>query len=1030
MPDWLAELSKNRRNWVTSTRLNNFEAGIRGSTVDKYADPAHFVFELLQNAEDQEATHVRFRLEADRLVFTHNGDAFTRDDVVSITGIGNSDKPAQANKIGRFGIGFKSVFAVSNRPEVYTCLSGKPFAFAIEDLVVPVPLELVHDIPASETRFVFPLKEGDRDNIRQTIRERLSTLGAHTLLFLNHIEAVDWESDLASGSYTCDRSDSSIRVLRNLPAGGEGVQRRSRYLLYSRDVNIQDADRPLTVRIAFRFNDQGQVVPEDQGTKLFVYFETEERTGLRFLVHGPFLLTDNRANTKQKNRKNAALTAECTRLLLDALHDLKERSLLGATALAALPNDDDNLPEFSQSIREAVVAAVKEHALIPAEDGGHASATKLVRGAAAVRELLDDSALAFLSENAYVGWAVNVARNPRAEQFLRTAGVGEWGLKQLAEAVGERFGGYHSRVEGQAWLAGSKDTWLQHFYALLRKAVSESETAAWELRQWRIVRVEDGTHTAGPGVYFPPEKGKGTLDLPRIKAGVLTGANQSRRDNAKKLLTELGVQEIGEREEIEGIIKKHYSTDGTAPSPATHLRHIRRFVEWWNRHQETDVFQDACLFLDAVGQSRQVPDDCYLDEPFCTSGLRLICGGSIKGLKKHALWQGYNELSCKGFVKFATALGVHARLEVAKVGIHQSHPNYNELLKDYFRSGTRWTDSAISEDYVLPSCSSLLAARDSEISRLIWRTMSHVSAEVLQAKFRPNRSYDIRTAPSSVVIALRDTAWVPDKTGELRRPRDMTRALLAAGFPFPTQTEWLFAIGFGDGERQRSESYQQRVEMAKELGLPVELLDRLDDLDEATRQSVIEQFSDLLDREQLPEFPKRRSSNPERRAAKLRERLVKSPAKTRDVRDRTVRPSEAASRSDARTYLKDFYTNKDGVMVCQACHRPMPFRLASGDYYFEAVELFEDLVHEYRENYLALCPVCAAMFRHASDVEPDEFRESLQEASDLTVEVTLAGQAYRIRFVDDHRIDLLALADVDSQESSEADVAIGTAANC
>jgi hypothetical protein len=107
----------------------------------------------------------------------------------------------------------------------------------------------------------------------------------------------------------------------------------------------------------------------------------------------------------------------------------------------------------------------------------------------------------------------------------------------------------------------------------------------------------------------------------------------------------------------------------------------------------------------------------------------------------------------------------------------------------------------------------------------------------------------------------------------------------------------------------------------------------------------------------------------------------------------------------------------------------MPFRLASGEYYFEAVELFEDLVHEYRENYLALCPVCAAMFRHASDVEPDEFRDSLQEASDLSVEVTLAGQAYRIRFVDDHRIDLLALADVDSQESTGADVVIGRAAN-
>ena len=127
---WFAELSRIRREWVTSTRQNKFEAGIRRSTVDKYADPGHFVYELLQNAEDQEATWVRFALDRDRLVFSHNGKPFSVADVESITGIGNSDKPEQANKIGRFGIGFKSVFAVSDRPEVYTSLDGSPFAFS------------------------------------------------------------------------------------------------------------------------------------------------------------------------------------------------------------------------------------------------------------------------------------------------------------------------------------------------------------------------------------------------------------------------------------------------------------------------------------------------------------------------------------------------------------------------------------------------------------------------------------------------------------------------------------------------------------------------------------------------------------------------------------------------------------------------------------------------------------------------------------------------------------------------------------
>ncbi len=1023
MPDWLAELSKNRRDWVTSTRLNKFEAGIRGSTVDKYADPAHFVFELLQNAEDQNATGVRFELEADRLVFTHDGDPFTRDNVESITGIGNSDKPAQANKIGRFGIGFKSVFAVSDRPEVYSRLDGEPFAFAIEDLVVPVPLAPPPDTPARETRFVFPLKGADRAAIRQTIHDKLSSLGSHTLLFLNHIATVEWKTEQAAGSYTCDRSDPSLRVLRDIPAAGDGSEpRRARYLVYTRDVTAKDADRPLAVSLAFRVSDQNQVVPEEHATKLFVYFETEEQTGLRFRMHGPFLLTDNRANIKQRNRENTALIAECTHLLLEALTDMKERSYLGVTALAALPNSDDDLPDFSRPIRDAVVSAVQEHPLIPTSEDGHGRATKLARGAAAVRDLLDEKALAFLTENVFTGWAVNTARNERAEQFLRTAGVREWGLRELADAVSDRFGGYDPPEDGQEWLGRRRDSWMQQFYALLRKAVSEAEPAGWVLKQWQIVRLEGGTHATGPATYFPPEKGKGSLDLPRVKASVLAGSNQSRRENAKKLLGELGVQEIGERQEIEGIIQKHYSAAGPVSNPQTHLRHIQRFLQWWNRHQESDLFQEAYLFLDAKQQVRRLPEECYLDDPFGNSGLCVVYGAGIRGLSKHALWDGYKDLVPKGFAKFAAALGAHARLEIKKVAISQSHPHYHELLTDYSKSGTQWRrDTAVNDDYIIPACSSLLSARDPEISRLIWRTMSQSSADVLQARCRPNSRFGIRPAPSSLVIALRDTPWLPDKTGEFRRPRDMTRAQLPAGFPYPAQAEWLTEVGFGEAERQRSESYLRRVAMAKELGLPVELIDRLDGLDQTSRSSAIEQFTELLDRERQPEFPERRSPNPQRRAEKLRDRLATSPAQTREVRNRTIRTSEPASRADARTYLRDLYTNPDKVMVCQACHCPMPFKLSTGEYYFEAVELFGDLGHEYRENYLALCPVCAAKVRHASEIDPDEFRDALQSAEDLRVEVTLAGESHQIRFVDDHRTDLLAVSEV---EASRADLEV------
>src|SRR5713226_7107623 len=111
MDNWFEELFLRREKFDESVRENNFDKGLRHSTVEKYPDPVHFVYELLQNAEDQGASEAQFQLLATHLIFIHNGNPFSRQDVENITGIGNSNKPQEDNKIGRFGMGFKSVFA-------------------------------------------------------------------------------------------------------------------------------------------------------------------------------------------------------------------------------------------------------------------------------------------------------------------------------------------------------------------------------------------------------------------------------------------------------------------------------------------------------------------------------------------------------------------------------------------------------------------------------------------------------------------------------------------------------------------------------------------------------------------------------------------------------------------------------------------------------------------------------------------------------------------------------------------------------
>jgi hypothetical protein len=176
---------------------------------------------LLQNADDQEAKRIQFKLFPDRAEFYHWGQPFKREDVERITRLGDSDKPNEVHKIGSFGIGFKSVFAVTDRPKVYCKLDGQPFAFAIEDLLVPVALE-----PAAgqgeETLFVLPYAKKEGVDRSSEAAAQLIKAGPEVLMFLNHIEELAWEDSFGKGERCrCVRGAEGITVFERSEFGSE-----------------------------------------------------------------------------------------------------------------------------------------------------------------------------------------------------------------------------------------------------------------------------------------------------------------------------------------------------------------------------------------------------------------------------------------------------------------------------------------------------------------------------------------------------------------------------------------------------------------------------------------------------------------------------------------------------------------------------------------------------------------------------------------------------------------------------------------
>jgi hypothetical protein len=98
-----------------------------------YAERTHFIFELLQNSEDAKAKHVRFKLEPEGLQLLHDGRSFNADDVRAVCSVCQSTSQGDSDRIGRFGIGFKSVYCYTATPEIH---SGDEH-FAIEHYVRP-----------------------------------------------------------------------------------------------------------------------------------------------------------------------------------------------------------------------------------------------------------------------------------------------------------------------------------------------------------------------------------------------------------------------------------------------------------------------------------------------------------------------------------------------------------------------------------------------------------------------------------------------------------------------------------------------------------------------------------------------------------------------------------------------------------------------------------------------------------------------------------------------------------------------------
>ncbi len=482
------------RQKVAATLANPATVGLWNLIVDKYSGKAHFVYELLQNADDAGAKSVRLILVGDRFYFFHDGlrhfsvsdvDNEHSDekvgDINAITSIGHSTKVGE-NKIGKFGIGFKSIFSYCDVPHV----EDDNFSFDIVDYIVPVETECIPSQKLAcrrpgETLFCGKIKSEERAGEIAAMVESLE----YPLNYLNNVVSLD--CNINGKIYQFRKKITSSKIIED-----DGRKINLFDLVVDKTVCDDTAvtssgmtfhcaagkflfgANQMSATLSMPIDGDGKAVLCDSSA-LNCFFPLLEQTTLPFYVHGTFLLSDNRENTLQ-NEENNVLRHEIALLSVSFLKYLKSWETVERLLEMKERCKYENVNSLNRLCGESLSQAIASGSFFSDSKGRYRSTSELRFCIENVGKIMSDDDLSTLAEG-------NVCKDFNSVDLTK--------LPNLFKNLEGRFWGVESALSSldASFMMQKSDAWLMDFYRYLydeRKVVakllrgkSEAFTKAW-----------------------------------------------------------------------------------------------------------------------------------------------------------------------------------------------------------------------------------------------------------------------------------------------------------------------------------------------------------------------------------------------------------------------------------------------------------------------------------------------------------------------------------------------------------------------
>jgi hypothetical protein len=488
--------------------------------------------------------------------------------------------------IGKFGIGFKSVFSVTKTPYIF---SGS-FNIKIDDFVIPEIVEKVDISDEYTTLIRLPFNNNARpsEECIEIISKKLESIGLKTMLFLRNIQEISWEI-IFEGKQRNYLKDS--KTFENYPKVKKvfmlSDSSKEEYIVIEKPFIFKGKD--LKVEIAYKL-ENNKIVSEER-SKLFVYFQTEKGTFLNFIINGPYITTSNRENIPLDNEQNKKIISETAELVGESLSIIKNLNYFDASFFSVLPiNPDYKRDDIIYSIIfDRVKSEFLTKELLPTIDNkySYAKDVLIADGQNLIKLLNKDDIQKLFSKSNWLN--LNAISDITRKYLINEIEIMEVDFEKFARQINPDF------------LENKSDEWMINFYSQLNNQKSLYEKSYLNnnkpiLRTKKIIRLENGEHIAPfddndkVQVYLPTKTDSRYKTVKR---------NLTENEESLKFFKILGLQEPDIFSEIKELILPKYEKklciqDGEYDE---YIKDIRKIYEF-SKEKELELQNLQLPFLD------------------------------------------------------------------------------------------------------------------------------------------------------------------------------------------------------------------------------------------------------------------------------------------------------------------------------------------------------------------------------------------------------------------------------------------------